>query len=297
MKRSLIFMTLILSLILGVFAFSSQKTKALHINNDVGFYLFNFNKVQYTDYDGIDYDLGVFRTIEIGGTVTNLINSFADLVNNRASYFGQANVFYFVNDVFMFNYYLADYVLNSQGERVLQVHTFLSNFYGIRITGNGISIIARDNISNDINADLFISKTYLTSQLTDVILVRQFHNEEFRKGYEQGRVEFGYNDNGTYVSSLEYGLLRYNEAANHYGMIDADGSLITAFEAMQKGYDRGIIANETSSSSIWALASGGIISAIGSFLAFELFPNFTVGLLILIPIVFGLISFIVGGKK
>lgn len=88
----------------------------------------------------------------------------------------------------------------------------------------------------------------------------------YNSGYSYSRSIYGYYYNNDWRTALEWGDLRYNE-----GLITQDA---TGFGALL----------------------GSIFTGLGSLLAIELLPNIPIGAIIAVPLVFGLIFFILGKR-
>lgn len=83
------------------------------------------------------------------------------------------------------------------------------------------------------------------------------------EGFEKGRLQYSYYSNGKYYTGLQAYNLGFNDSpSNNFG------SMITS-----------------------------ILLGVGTVLGIELLPNITIGAIIAVPIVFGIIAFVLGKKK
>lgn len=88
-------------------------------------------------------------------------------------------------------------------------------------------------------------------------------------GYDKGRNDFGIEINGVFVNAQDYGNMRFD-----------DGFILATDE------------NYTITGMVKSVFVG-----LGSLLSIQLLPNISIGAIIAVPIVFGIIAFIVGRKK
>lgn len=134
---------------------------------------------------------------------------------------------------------------------------FLSGFIIEHIDQGGNPVVSSlEVVENDIYKILLYNDTYEAGV-----------NNGYKHGYEKGKSDYGYKQtNGNYLNAIQYGNIRYEEGIKVGSQTGFFGLLSTAF------------------------------AGVGSILSIELLPNISIGALILIPIVFGLILFVLGKK-
>lgn len=119
-------------------------------------------------------------------------------------------------------------------------------------------------------------------------------NEGFQNGYDEGHYE-GYNSG--YSTGYNTGL---NEGYNQ-GL--SDGYNQGYYEGQTEGYDYGYQAgynagiNEQLEDKDFTHLLKSVFVGIGSFLGINLLPGISIGAIIAVPIIFGIIAFILGRKK
>lgn len=136
--------------------------------------------------------------------------------------------------------------------------------------------------------------------------------EGYLIGFEAGEIKGGQDAYWpAYNDGYDHGFLEGDQEGYYDGFMDGqrdyydgyshdDNMLITDSVPYQLGFDEGFQANiqvgGTQKGVFMTIISGitGGIAAVGSF---ELIPGITVGMLVLIPLVFGVIAFIIGGRK
>lgn len=119
-------------------------------------------------------------------------------------------------------------------------------------------------------------------------------NEGFKNGYDEGHFE-GYNAgyNNGYNTGLSEG---YNQGLN-------DGYNQGYYEGQNDGYDYGYQAgynagiNEQLADKDFTHLLKSVFIGIGSFLGINLLPGITIGAIIAVPVIFGIIAFILGRRK
>lgn len=114
--------------------------------------------------------------------------------------------------------------------------------------------------------------------------VRDGINQGFAQGYNQGLKDG--EDNG-----YELG---YDFAKNEWGY-EVDGVMMNAYEYGQMMYNKALTENMETGGFMVIL--GSMFNAVGVLLSVELLPNITIGSFVLIPLVFGVVMFIIGKKK
>lgn len=119
-------------------------------------------------------------------------------------------------------------------------------------------------------------------------------SEGFQSGYDEGHWE-GYNSgyNTGYYTGLGEG---YNTGYDNGYLTGYDeGFLIGYDEGYIYGYNNGI--NEQLEDKDFTHLLKSVFIGVGSFLGINLLPGISIGALIAVPIVFGIISFIIGKRK
>lgn len=126
------------------------------------------------------------------------------------------------------------------------------------------------------------------------------HYDGYDLGYLNGRDE-GYN-NG-YIAGKEDG---YNEGYDEgYSLGNSDGYEkgfdLGREQGYNEGYDEGYSKGYNIGMNIqhnkFSDLLNGVFTAIGTFLGIRLFPGITIGALLAVPIVFGIIAFILGRRR
>jgi len=119
-------------------------------------------------------------------------------------------------------------------------------------------------------------------------------NEGFQNGYDEGHYE-GYNSgyNEGYNAGKDEG---YNQGYGiGYDTGKYDGFLEGYDEGYTYGYNKGL--NDQIADRDFAYLLRSAFIAIGAFLGINLLPGISIGAIIAVPLVFGIIAFILGRKK
>lgn len=120
------------------------------------------------------------------------------------------------------------------------------------------------------------------------------YNDGYNEGFQKGR-EAGYQAGSE--AGYEYG---YDEGYNvGYGQGKEDGKTIGYENGYDEGYNVGYNKglNEQIADRDFAYLLRSAFIAIGAFLGINLLPGISIGAIIAVPIVFGIIAFILGRKK
>lgn len=126
-----------------------------------------------------------------------------------------------------------------------------------------------------------IVKTFVYTELSGLSLGQ---NVVFDERYQDG-----YNDG--YDSGFSNGF----DSGEQSGYADGwDNGYNSGYN---KGFSDGVSESDTTYNGVFGTIANGIFAPIALIFGIELLPNITVGMIILVPLIFGLIAFIVGGKK
>lgn len=126
-----------------------------------------------------------------------------------------------------------------------------------------------------------IVKTFVYTELSGLFM---FQNVVFDERYQDG-----YNDG--YDSGFSNGY----DSGEQSGYADGwDNGYNFGYD---KGFSDGLSESDTTYNGVFGTIANGIFAPIALIFGIELLPNITVGMIILVPLIFGLIAFIVGGKK
>lgn len=119
-------------------------------------------------------------------------------------------------------------------------------------------------------------------------------SEGFQNGYDEGHFE-GYNSG--YSNGYNTGITEgYNNGlTNGYNQGYDEGFLEGYDEGYNYGYNVGI--NEQLEDKDFTHLLKSVFIGIGSFLGINLLPGITIGAIIAVPIIFGIIAFILGRRK
>lgn len=94
----------------------------------------------------------------------------------------------------------------------------------------------------------------------------------------------------TYNDGYDYGYWEAKEAYAYY----VNNEYYTGYYSYNLGYNKGI--NEQDATGFVGLLAG-VFGGLGSLLAIEILPNISLGAIIAVPLVFGVIAFILGKRK
>ncbi len=261
------------------------------------------SKLAYTNYTNNTYTTSPYNNM-IYSSIT--INDNSD--NRVGRYFMNiipstllANSSGFLSFYSEYNYY-RNYTIPSNSTFNI-VFEFVFNF------DSNISLSGSDFDFKYIN----ISDNDLLQQYNDFVGIDDIYNEGFNAGYALGYQE-GYDTGLTdaisisdYESAFNWGVqVGYNQAVNEHGSYDAgysdgvsDGLSQGLLEGYNSGYDIGYSAgksdgfNEGVSENISQSWIIGIFDLFGTVLAIELLPNITIGFLVGLPVILGVVFFVI----
>lgn len=119
-------------------------------------------------------------------------------------------------------------------------------------------------------------------------------NEGFQSGYDEGHWD-GYNSgyNNGYYTGISEGY--NNGVTDGYNQGYYEGQMDGYDYGYQAGYNAGI--NEQLADKDFTNLLKSVFIAIGTFLSINLLPGISIGAIIAVPIVFGIIAFILGRRK
>lgn len=122
-------------------------------------------------------------------------------------------------------------------------------------------------------------------------LVADLLSDNYSKGYSEGiataeKLKEQYKDEGF--------TLGYYEALEQYGFY-INGSYVSGAEAYSMGYNKGTSEGFETGGFLFVLSSA--FSGVAMLLGIELLPNITLGMIVAVPLVFGILFFILGKKK
>lgn len=129
--------------------------------------------------------------------------------------------------------------------------------------------------------------------------VRVRADSDYWKGYNSGVSDYAYiRPNGEIVRADEYGNEResvgYEKGKADYGVLQPNGSTLTGSQWGTEQYNKGLSdGSNTGFKSVLSDIFGGI----DTFFSIELIPGFSIGAIVLVPLVFGLLAFIIGRRK
>lgn len=100
-----------------------------------------------------------------------------------------------------------------------------------------------------------------------------------------------------YINGYEDGQVDLYVTGSLYNGFNEDGSF-DYNNGYDNGFDLGLTAGDTGSAttSIFSVVISAIAGGLGLVLGFELIPGFTIGLFVMIPLLFGLLFFIIRGR-
>ena len=130
------------------------------------------------------------------------------------------------------------------------------------------------------------------------------HYDGYDLGYLYGRDE-GYNNGytaGYYEGEIDGYNMGYDEGysignTDGYEEGFAIGRNVGYNEGHEEGYSKGFNIGMNIQHNKFSDLLNGVFTAIGTFLGIRLFPGITIGAIIAIPIVFGIIAFILGRRR
>lgn len=125
----------------------------------------------------------------------------------------------------------------------------------------------KSSLLNDLDSDMF----YIVIENLDAQYDMGFNagkQSGINQGKELGKQEYGINFNGLWRTAEWYGNYRYNKGLSENVEAGGFGMLLSS-----------------------------AFTAVGAFLSIELLPNISIGALVAIPVVFGVVMFIIGRRK
>ena len=116
----------------------------------------------------------------------------------------------------------------------------------------------------------------------------------YRKGAETNVDDFLGLFDAYYKKGEQEGIIHgYNNAKNEFGY-NHNGTMITGKSAYNLGYQKGLAENPDNN---FGTMIRTVLLGVGSILSVELLPHITIGAIIAVPIIFGIISFVLGRRK
>ncbi len=288
MKRLIVFTSIFLTLSMGLIAFFGFNTNAQEkqMNNVTNNQIYNVLTIYFHDY---------------------------------ATWFGDNDyVFDFSNIPDTYDYFIFNFSDNN--ERILYYGDGYSNELIIN-TGVGVRLVDRNDLNweiyfyNDFYFDYFIATSY-----DNIIGLTNLLNEAYENGYDLALdhvYEYGftpldteYENQGSWPYQLGYyngvqsvEIIDYDDAYDagyDKGVMDVfyNGFVNTGWNYKQlKPYELGFydgVANNTDFSFTGLLTQ--VFVGLGSLLAINILPGISIGAIIAVPIVFGIIYFIIGKR-
>lgn len=163
--------------------------------------------------------------------------------------------------------------------------------------------LAFKNFTDSVNYELITSVKNNQEILIDTITIALAISNPSMNQYDFERLQDEiYNNVGVYINNMILSnnamehYFNYYYTEGYYDAIDEQTNLIEQAYAKGKieGYDEGLVANPDNNMLNMIRT---VLLGVGTVLGIELLPNITIGAIILIPIVFGLIAFVLGRKK
>ncbi len=216
-----------------------------------------------------------------------------------------------ISDSSGFLSFVRDYLDVDNYDAVAINETFTLRFY------MRLELIGGPVYDLDVNSFQFryinMSQTDLLTSYYDFLDINDIYNEGFDAGFASGYQQ-GYDTGLTdaisisdYESAFNWGVqVGYNQAVNELGSYDAgysDGVADGLADGLAEGYNSGYSVgysigktdgyNEGINDSVsqgWLLS---IFNLFGTVLAIELLPNITIGFLVGLPVILGLVFFII----
>lgn len=309
MKRFVRFLSIFLILGLGIITVFSIKPKA-YMHSD------------YKHIDDINY-INVNHNFETVTTFTNQgnLSYFNIRFNDTSNIYGLPSTFETVSQVGSFNIYFnsnvsfVDFTLDYD-DFVLTItnnggfsYEYMPYKINIRIVGTVYHLNADfesglfqelDIYSNNWSFDFKLYGDFSTGDFINVLSNYGVENQSTFKWFYYKDFDSALTDYGKgYTDGLSDG---YEQGYNHgkdAGLKDGkeigieQGITIGKEIGFTDGYDKGI--NDATDHSFYGII-GQVFQGLGSFLSIQLLPNITFGAILSVPLVFGIISFIIGKR-
>lgn len=163
-------------------------------------------------------------------------------------------------------------------------HTYIEGGTAVLLRITVLKSIVNDDYQGNIST-LFSDDTMLyVSYLSQNPDYDAGYLDGYDEGYEDGienSYSVGYNDGHSdgYNKGLSEG---FDE-----GFLEGDSAGYT------RGYNKGL----SEGNSAWGVLFGAMMATFGGFLAIEIFPGLTIGMLVAVPLILGLLAFIIGIAK
>lgn len=271
MKKIFIFLMVVLPLIF----LSALKVDAMTIpdTTEVKFYnLYWYELPPQSSSDTTEYDLSV----EVSPGVYEPIDAVLTYEYEFLKLYG----------VIIFNYPTSQSIIIDE-KRIIYKETYNSEqqvFYNVNI-----DYIAVKKMSNKF--ELYISNAGTVYTLNYYEGVSRLEGYRIKYDIPDYTYQDGYNDgyHDGYLKGKEDSNDFYFEQGYQEGYIDGHNS------GYNSGYNKGISENMETGG--FGLILKNVFLGVGSFLGIQLLPGISIGAIIAVPIVFGIISFILGRKK
>lgn len=276
MKRFLRFLSIFLIMGLGIIAIFSIKPKA-SLSDDIEFPNTTISNGVYLDDKITDH---LYYRINI--KYNNVIyETFEDIKNAYRNGVISSNTLLYINLDPTFNFVIAKLIFDSSDFKYYTVYgntnpTERSTIRSVIIYNNGIFINNTNWLWDNFDSGFYIVGHVLMGY------------SNYVDGYDYG-YDTGYND-GYDDGYLEAYDLGYDEG---YDLGYDEGNDLGYDKGYDYGYQKGIdVASDNTFYGIIAQ----VFTGLGSFLAIELLPNITFGAIFAVPLVFGIIFFIIGKR-
>lgn len=281
-NKSIFSMVLVLFSFVSVFKILAINVNATQEEEDKFIYLqygLLVNGLYYNQYTR-DY-MWVLSEDILDSTLIDLYVDFEDFVYNVTGYFEYFRISY---DIYQINPYGQQFI-NWWGDYFPYIDKLREAGYffyliqgGVHIPPVSISKVLKIKIGNEVIpifpaeriADIVGFIDYLKEESINAGDLLAEYNKGYNKGYEKGK---------------EDGKIEGRQGAYQEGYDNG----------YQNGYNKGL-SEQLDDKDFTVLLKSAFL-AIGTFLGINLIPGISIGAIIAVPIVFGIISFILGRKK
>lgn len=285
MKKILIFL-MVLSL--GLFLIPNQKISAAHRQNGIYFGEYYYEQGGTSDSYILRPRVRYYTTTDITNNRVALfdgkpywIGSLTYLAQNRTTYYG--------NDTPIFSLSNSGYFTFSE----LDILHFYNGTSSVEINPASLMVFQSNNIRFIYNGNVEYEFTSFSNS-SELSLIKDYSlDPDYYDGYEVGKQEglaigkdIGYYDG--FQDGFDIGLQESTSEAydNGYSAGKHDG--------YNEGYNEGLTVNPNNNFGTMIIT---VLSGVGTVLSIELLPGISIGAIIAVPIIFGIIAFVLGRRK